>query len=176
MLEDLEDVILFAAQAHKNQKMIEPEVTYLAHLIGVASNVLEAYHNGEEKFDLNYALKVAILHDVIEDTNVCYENIEKRYGKRIADGVLALTKNEEISKEKRIQEALTRIKKCEKEVAIVKLADRTFNMRTTPLIWDNNQCQMYANDAQKIIDELGSCNAYLKNKLEERIKRYRLNE
>ena len=62
MLENLEDIILFASVAHKNQMMMDPEVPYLTHLISVASNVLEAYHNGEEKFNLDYALKLAILH------------------------------------------------------------------------------------------------------------------
>lgn len=176
MLNDLEDIVLFASLAHKEQKMIEPEVPYLTHVIGVASNVLEAYYNGNQQFDLDYALKLAILHDVIEDTSIGYESIKKKFGEKIAKGVLALTKDENVDKIHRIEDAISRIKTCEKEVAIVKLADRTFNMRCTPICWDNAQCTMYLTDAKKILEELGYANEYLKRKLKERIKRYKLND
>ena len=176
MLSDLEDIILFASLAHKNQKMVEPEVPYFTHVIGVASNVLEAYYNGKHPFDLDYALKLAILHDIIEDTEICYQNLENKYGERVAKGVLALTKNEEINKNFRIEEAISRIKLCDKEVAIVKLADRVFNMRSKPACWDKSQCERYYNDAKKIFYELGYANEYLKQKLKERIEWYNLND
>lgn len=176
MIENLEDVILFASLAHKNQKMTDPDVPYLTHVMGVASNVLEAYYNGEEKFDLDYALKVAILHDTIEDTIVAYEDIEKRYGEEIAEGVLALSKNEEIEKAYRMDDCISRIKKCRKEVAIVKLADRTFNMRCRPATWDEEHCKKYNQEAKKIYDELAVTNEYLAKKLSERISRYLVND
>jgi len=172
MLNDLEDVILFAALAHKEQKMVEPNVNYLAHVVGVASNVLEAYYNGDEEFDLNYALKLAILHDVIEDTDINYEKIEEIYGTRIADGVAALTKDELLEKSQRIKDAVRRIKKYDNEVAIVKLADRAFNMRCAPKSWDQNHCESYLKDAKIILEELGYSNKYLKSKLSGRIEKY----
>ena len=172
MINNLEDVVLFASLAHREQKMIDPDVPYLTHLIGVASNVLEAYYNGKQEFDLDYALKVAILHDVIEDTNYSYKDVEEKFGKNIADGVLALSKNDSIEKSLRMQDSVRRIKKCSKEVAIVKLADRTFNMRCKPSAWDKEHCSRYLLEARYIHDELGDNNEYLSKKLNERIKNY----
>lgn len=172
MLNSLEDVILFASLAHKNQKMIEPEVPYLTHLIGVASNVLEAYYNGREQFDLDYALKLALLHDVIEDTEYTYEDIKERFGEKIANGVLKLTKNESLKYEEQIKEALTRIVKGEKEVQIVKLADRTYNMKSSPLSWNDKKKVQYLIDAKLIYTTLKSSSEYLANKLKDRIDNY----
>lgn len=176
MIENLEDVILFASLAHRNQKMTDPDVPYLTHVIAVASNVLEAYYNGEEKFDLDYALKVAVLHDTIEDTIVSYDDIKKRYGEEIAEGVLALSKNEKIEKAYRMDDCISRIKQCRREVAIVKLADRTFNMRCKPANWDEGHCERYLEEAKKIYSELQDANEYLARKLSERISRYLEND
>ena len=172
MIENLEDVILFAADAHKEQKMFEPDVPYITHVFGVASNVLEAYHNGEEKFDLDYALKVAILHDTIEDTDVCYGMLAEKYGDEVALGVQALSKNPSIEKSDRMKDCRVRIKECRKEVAIVKLADRVFNMRCAPASWNDEKLQKYLDEAQMICDELGSANKYLKEKLDNRMNSY----
>ena len=142
-MHDLEEIIMFASIAHKNQKMIEPEVPYLTHVMGVASNVLEAYYNGNEDFDLEYALKVAILHDVIEDTEYSYEDLENKFGNKIAEGVLALTKNESLKYEYQIKDALTRITISSKEIQIVKLADRAYNMASCPSKWNEKKRLQY---------------------------------
>jgi guanosine-3',5'-bis(diphosphate) 3'-pyrophosphohydrolase len=175
MLENLEDVILFASLAHNEQKMCEPSVPYLTHVFGVASNVLEAYYNGKEDFNLDYALKLAILHDTIEDTNITYENIENKYGKDIADGVLALTKNEELEKYCQMKDSLERILTQKKEVAIVKLADRTFNMRDIPSNWDNQKRERYLNEAKLVLSYLKDKSVYLTNKLTYQIDNYPIN-
>ena len=172
VISNIEDVIMFASVAHKNQKMYDPDVPYLTHVFGVSSNVLEAYYNGEEEFDLNYALKVSILHDTIEDTSVTYDDICLKYGKDIADGVLALSKDEHVNKQEQMMDCIRRIKECKKEVAIVKLADRTFNMRSRPSGWSKEHCEKYLREAILIKNELGMYSHYLDNKLELRIKEY----
>lgn len=176
MLNNIEDVMMYASIAHKDQKMMEPEVPYLTHVFGVFLNVVEAYYNGNEKFDLDYALKVAILHDTIEDTSLTYENIKEKYGKDIADGVLALSKNKKIKKEDQIIDSIERIKKCRIEVQIVKMADRTYNMRCRPSLWNEQRCLNYINEAKYILKELGESSKYLKEKLSKNISNYMLKE
>lgn len=172
MINNLEDVIMFASLAHEGQKMYEPNVSYLTHVVGVASNVLEAYHNGKEKFNLDYALKVAILHDTLEDTNTTYQDIYSKFGYDVAEGVKALTKNEEVEKEYRMMDSIKRIKECKKEVAIVKLADRTYNLRCAPKGWSKEKIEGYKKEGQVIYNELHLANEYLSNKLKERINNY----
>ncbi len=71
------------------------------------------------------SIKCAILHDTIEDTKLTIKEVENRFGKNIADGVLALTKNEQDTTVKdKMLDSLARIKKQPKEVWVVKMADR----------------------------------------------------
>ena len=172
MIKDLEEVLMFASIAHEGQKMFEPKVAYVTHIVGVASNVLEAYENGEDDFDLDYALKVALLHDTVEDTNVTYEMIENKFGKSIADGVSALTKNDSLDKSIKMMDSIERIKANRKEVAIVKLADRVYNLRCVPKGWSKEKQIAYVEEGKVIYDELGFANKYLSNKLLERINNY----
>lgn len=172
MIKDLEEVLMFASIAHEGQKMFEPQVCYVTHIVGVASNVLEAYENGDRDFDLDYALKVAMLHDTMEDTSVTYLDIVSKFGKDIADGVSALSKNENIDKELRMADSIARIKKLRKEVAIVKLADRVYNLRCAPKGWSKEKREGYVKEGSLIHSELGYANTYLADKLLNRIDHY----
>ena len=172
MIKDLEEVLMFASIAHEGQKMFEPKVSYVTHIVGVASNVLEAYENGSKDFDLDYALKLALLHDTIEDTNVTYKDIEDKFGKDVAIGVSALTKNDSLDKSFKMADSINRIKLAKREVAIVKLADRIYNLRCAPSGWSKEKQEGYVKEGKLIYDELGFANEYLANKLLYRITHY----
>ena len=113
-----------------------------------------------------------MLHDTIEDTNVTYEMIENKFGKSIADGVSALTKNDSLDKSIKMMDSIERIKTNRKEVAIVKLADRVYNLRCAPKGWSKEKQIAYVEEGKVIYDELGFANKYLSNKLLERINNY----
>lgn len=170
MIENLEKTILFSSIAHKNQEMMEPDVPYITHVISVAGNVLEAYYNGKEKFDLNLALKIALLHDTIEDTSITYDDVNINFGKEVADGVLALTKDSSLPKEIQLKNSIERIILSSKEAAIVKLADRINNLMIKPNCWSNEKWNNYLEESKFIYENLKKYNSYLANKLEERIK------
>lgn len=172
MVKNLEEVLMFASIAHEGQKMMEPHVSYLTHVVGVASNVLEAYENGKEIFDLDYALKLALLHDTIEDTKVTYDDIENEFGFDIAKGVSALSKDDSLEYSIKMKDSITRIKGCKKEVAIVKLADRIYNLRCIPKNWDKKKQISYMEEAKFILNELRFANEYLADKLSYRIDHY----
>jgi (p)ppGpp synthase/HD superfamily hydrolase len=54
-------------------------------------NACEKSKLDEKKAD--FAISCALLHDVIEDTNITYDDLYVKFGYEIADGVEALTKN-----------------------------------------------------------------------------------
>jgi len=59
----------------------------------------------------------AILHDTIEDTKFNYDKVKELFGEKIANGVLALTKDESLpTKNEMMLDSLERIKKQPKEV------------------------------------------------------------
>ena len=70
---------VFAAEKHKGQTRKASSIPYIAHLMGVASLVLEA--GGDE--DLAIA---ALLHDVVEDCGgvPMLKEVRRRFGARVA--------------------------------------------------------------------------------------------
>jgi guanosine-3',5'-bis(diphosphate) 3'-pyrophosphohydrolase len=165
--------IKFATAKHvaQNQLVKGSNLPYVVHLSNVAmETMIAATHT--EGFDLDYAVQVALLHDTIEDTETTYEEIAERFGKPIADGVLALSKDETLHKDQQTQDSLNRVKKLRKEVWAVKLADRITNLQVPPSDWNKQKRIAYREDARLILKELKEGNRYLAERLEEVIEGY----
>lgn len=79
----LMDAAKIADYAHKGQKY-GPEQDYIEHPTRLA-----------EQFDEPTLKIVALLHDVVEDSNVTVEEIRGRFGDIVADAVEALTRERE---------------------------------------------------------------------------------
>lgn len=167
------EALLFAAMKHEGQKMKFPKVAYVAHLQGVCLEAICGCLNDKSNIDVGKVIILALLHDTIEDTDATYEEIEKKFGKDIADGVLALTKNDDLPRDIKMKDSLNRIKKQSKEVAIVKLADRIFNLKDVPISWDKDKINDYREEAKLILNELGSNNEYMAVRLKNKINSYK---
>ncbi|MBS4029997.1 MAG: bifunctional (p)ppGpp synthetase/guanosine-3',5'-bis(diphosphate) 3'-pyrophosphohydrolase [Clostridiales bacterium] len=124
----LEAAYRYAVQAHQGQKRFSGEL-YITHPLGVAIILAEL------EMDMDTIVS-GLLHDVVEDTEVTLVNIEKEFGSDIAmlvDGVTKLSKLEYKSKEEHHAENLRKMFLAmakDIRVLLIKLADRTHNMRT----------------------------------------------
>lgn len=170
-----QETIKFAAFKHAeiNQLIPGSNLPYVVHLSNVAMEVLVAYqHSDDEKFDLNFAVQLALLHDTLEDTNTSFAEIENLFGADIANGVNALTKNKNLPQNEKMQDSLDRIKNLRKEVWIVKLADRITNLQTPPLHWDKQKIENYKKEAIDILNQLQGINTYLDRRLNSQISIY----
>lgn len=169
-LEKFYKSLFFAVRAHQGQKMKYPnDVDYSAHIFGVALTAFEFAK--EEKLNMDLVVNIALLHDTIEDTDVTYEDIEIKFGKEIADGVFALTKNDNLPKDEQMEDCLNRILKLnKKEVAIVKLADRCFNTRCKVENWSEEKQKQYINEAKNICNKIGFYCPKLKDQILKNIK------
>lgn len=161
----------YAAKAHGDQKYPGEQLPYLFHVCEVAMEVIAAYM-AQPNFDINTTVQVALLHDVVEDTEVTIEMIEQEFGEAVAKSVLAVTKNEALPKTAQMQDSLERILQATDEAAIVKLADRCANLRDVPHYWTNEKRQVYKTEAENIQKQLGYSNEYISERLTERIKKY----
>ncbi len=166
-------IIKFATAKHleKNQTIPGTNLPYVVHLSNVAMEILMAAPNSEN-FDLLFAIKVALLHDTIEDTATSFEELENLYGIEVAKAVLALTKNESLPKAEKMLDSLRRIKDLSKEVWAVKLADRITNLQKPPKDWDELKKANYQQEAIQILQYLQGGNAYLEERLRTQIEKY----
>ncbi|WP_321308633.1 HD domain-containing protein [Marinifilum fragile] len=163
----------FAGEKHKDQKVPGTNSNYLLHLSNVAMEILMA-HATEQNFDVDFAIQLAILHDTIEDTDTEFGELKETFGDRVAQGVLALTKNVNLpSKKEQMLDSLSRINQLEKEVGMVKLADRITNLQEPPHYWTNEKIEKYRKEAELISETLVNKNDYLNKRLESKIEEHK---
>lgn len=117
-----------ALDAHKDQRRKTGE-PYIFHPIEVAKIVANEIGLGAT------SIVCALLHDVIEDSDYTYEDIEERFGKKVADIVQGLTKisginQQNISVQSENYRKLLLTLSEDFRVILIKIADRLHNMRT----------------------------------------------
>jgi guanosine-3',5'-bis(diphosphate) 3'-pyrophosphohydrolase len=118
----------FADEAHLGQIRASGE-PYITHPIAVAAQC------AEWKLDAQ-ALMAALLHDAIEDCGVTKPELIERFGAPVADLVDGLTKLDKLQFNTREENQAESFRKMllamarDVRVILIKLADRTHNMRT----------------------------------------------
>jgi len=129
--EDVENIrraYRFADEAHLGQLRNSGE-PYITHPIAVAQQC------AEWKLDAQ-ALMAALLHDAIEDCGVTKPELIERFGAPVAELVDGLTKLEKLEFNTREENQAESFRKMllamarDVRVILIKLADRTHNMRT----------------------------------------------
>jgi GTP diphosphokinase / guanosine-3',5'-bis(diphosphate) 3'-diphosphatase len=118
----------FGAQAHEGQKRLSGE-PYIAHPVAVADILADLHMDAQ-------TIVAAILHDVIEDTATAKDEIAERFGAEVAELVDGVSKLDQIQFRSRAEAQAESFRKMllamvrDIRVVMVKLADRTHNMRT----------------------------------------------
>ena len=118
----------FASVAHAGQLRMSGE-PYFMHPASVAKNIAEM------GFD-EHAIAAGLLHDTVEDTSASIDELEEEFGEQVADIVDGVTKINMMTFDTKEEAQAENIRKMilamshDIRVPIVKLADRTHNMRT----------------------------------------------
>jgi (p)ppGpp synthase/HD superfamily hydrolase len=118
----------FAAEKHAGQTRKASMIPYIAHLMGVASLVLE--FGGDE--DLAIA---ALLHDVVEDCGGApmLKDVRRRFGTRVAKIVDGCTDSDTYPKppwRERKEAYIRHLKSADAETRLVSAADKLNNVRS----------------------------------------------
>lgn len=117
-----------AREAHKGQCRVSGE-PYISHPIAVSIILVDLGMDSE-------CVEAALLHDVVEDTDVTAEQVQKQFGADVALLVEGVTKLGKISFTSREEQQAENVRKMllamaqDVRVIIIKLADRLHNMRT----------------------------------------------
>ncbi len=171
-------VIDFAGKAHGSQTVIDGGTSYVVHIAKVASEAEKLIATGNFFGNPDLLIAVALLHDVLEDTDVTYDQLKYMFGETTADCVKALTRNKfldekgSIVKMASLIDSIERIKKQPIETAMVKMCDRIVNLHNIPHSWTEAKVNQYKLESEVILKELGFANEYLKERLKEKIDNY----
>ena len=158
-IESINKAFKFADKCHEGQlrKTGEP---YIIHPINTAIYLANMHMDWQ-------TISAALLHDVIEDCDVSFEEINELFGKEVAglvDGVTKLPtfkitqRNTNLSSSNEITRAAT-IRKLlistseDARVILIKLADRLHNMETLSAL-DENSIQRIAQETMEIFAPL----------------------
>lgn len=118
-----------AVDAHQEQRRKSGEA-YIFHPIAVAKIVASEIGLGAT------GIAAALMHDVVEDTDVTIEEIEKLFNPKVAQLVEGLTKIAQVQKDLNISMQAENFRKMlltlndDVRVILIKLADRLHNMQT----------------------------------------------
>jgi guanosine-3',5'-bis(diphosphate) 3'-pyrophosphohydrolase len=127
-VERIREAAEFGASAHKGQKRLSGE-PYIAHPVAAAAILADLRLDAD-------TIVAAILHDVIEDTPTPKDQLAAKFGADVAELVDAVTKLDQIKFKSREEAQAESFRKMllamvrDLRVILVKLADRTHNMRT----------------------------------------------
>ena len=123
-----------ANKGHKNQKRYSGE-PYITHPLSVA------IYLSDLSMDIE-TITSAILHDLIEDTEITYDDLKKEFGSTVADIVDGVTKLDKINYNSKEEAKADGIRKMviamskDIRVLILKLADRLHNIQTIDYVDD----------------------------------------
>jgi len=162
-----------AERAHRGQtrKTGEP---YIFHPVAVAMILANLRMDHE-------SIAAAILHDTIEDTPLGWDDIDRQFGREIANLVEGVTKLDKMKFRTRVEADAESFRKLmlamsrDLRVVFIKLADRLHNMRTLGSMSHDSRrriaretLEIYApiadrlgmNDLQHELEEIGFSNLY----------------
>ncbi len=127
-IEALRQSYVVARDAHEGQTRSSGE-PYIIHPVAVARILVEM------RLDIE-TLQAALLHDVIEDCDVTKEDLEEKFGNTVAELVDGVSKLDKLKFRDRKEAQAENFRKMvlamvqDIRVILIKLADRTHNMRT----------------------------------------------
>ncbi len=127
-LKEIQRAFRFAEQWHTGQRRASGE-EFIVHPLSVARTVAELHLD-------TTTVMAALLHDVVEDTDLGLEQMEREFGPEVTSLVDGVTKLERISFRSREEHQAENVRKMmiamahDIRVLLIKLADRLHNMRT----------------------------------------------
>ncbi len=150
-IERISRALDFSVSAHRGQKRMSGD-DFVSHSIAVASILTEILLD-------TTSIEAALLHDVVEDSDVSTEDLAKEFGPEVAGIVDGLTKISSLNFRSSTEEQVENYRKLllsvakDARVIIIKLADRLHNMRTLEFLPPERQ-QRIATETREIYGPL----------------------
>lgn len=113
----------FAARAHRHQLRKDGQTPYVAHPFRVCLIVRHVFGIDDPDY-----LAAALLHDTIEDTTTDFDDLEERFGPRVAGLVGTLSKDARLQEGEREKAYTAALAAADPAAKVAKLADMFDNL------------------------------------------------
>ena len=162
----------FAADKHKDQTRKGNGQPYINHPLEVAN--LLAQVGGVKDDDMIIA---GLLHDTVEDSDVTFDDVEKKFGPRVAGFVRELTDDKSLPKAERKRLQVEHAPHMSHEAKQIKLADKISNVRDVadcpPTGWSTERRREYVEWGEKVVAGLRGANPALEAHFDSLVERAR---
>ena len=119
----VEIAIQIAVVAHDGQKRKEQDLPYISHPVSVALLLAKRGFS-------DITIAAALVHDVLEDTNVAEEKLREELGEEILSIVKSLSENKALPWEDRKKQYIEGIRAGSDAVKAVSLGDKIHNIQS----------------------------------------------
>ncbi len=158
-LQVLIDALAFSAEKHKYQRRKGSlKIPYINHPIKVCQLLIKC---GETDLTI---LTAALLHDVLEDTDTTYQEIEDQFGKEVALIVQEVTDDMQLPKRIRKKLQIENAPFLSTPAKLIKIADKACNMYDLinyPIYWTKKRKRAYFEWSKQVFDSCKNINNQL---------------
>jgi len=153
----------YALIKYGDLKRKQTDICYIVHPLRMTLILRAAGFSEFKDEDLMIA---ALFHDLLENTNTTFEEIEKEFGSKVASIVRELT----IPDKEKKEWYLKNLENSSYETMTIKLADRIDNLiDMSSSLWSIEKRNAYAIQAKIILDSCKNGHPELANRLREEI-------
>lgn len=165
-MKQLSKAIVFAAQCHSGQYRKDGKTPYINHPLEVMNLVVTHVENPSTDM-----LIAAVLHDVVEDTNVTPAEIKHMFGPTVQRLVVELTDDKTLSKDERKRLQLQEVHSLSPEGKLLRLCDKICNvydiLYAPPGDWDVQRRLDYIKWSNAVVDRIRGTHKVLEQRFDE---------
>lgn len=166
-IEQLFKAVEFAAIHHQYQRRSGYDrLPYINHLLKVVNILLKADEREET------LLIAAVLHDVVEDTDVSVDEIAERFGEEVAHVVAEVTDDMTLPYETRKRHQVEQAPFLSERSKKIKIADKLCNIRDMlgyPVAWSAERKWQYILWSRQVVDQVRGVNVALELAFDEAV-------
>lgn len=168
------EALTFAAEQHKYQRRagFEP-LPYINHILKVTDALVNIGHEKDTALILS-----AILHDVVEDTNISFAEITEKFGHQVRSVVEELTDDMSLSYAERKRLQVQQAHQLSLPARKIRIADKASNLEdifTYELDWPIEKKMAYLENAIQVVEKIRGSNDALEKWFDEIVNRIKNN-
>jgi hypothetical protein len=154
-----------AAKGHALDQRKHDGLPYVNHIIEVLNIMIYGEVTDSD------VLIAAVLHDVLEDTDISRHEIKHRFGSDVLALVDEVTEDKSLTHEKRKAGAIATIESASAAALNIKLADLISNMSAIPP-WNEERIASYLQHCERVLNAISGSSSWVSYRLLELAKFY----